>query len=199
MFFCAPASAAIPEGVRPAAAPDDVVESYAAAFPKRPGLACAPLLADHAKLCFRVWEGKERRWVTEADLTAWEADLDGLVKHVRGKSTDVMGNELEKKRIADMEAGYVQLRDGDGWAVAPFLHGDQVEAELGASARVAIPRSGVVLAWKTGSSDLDKVMAVAVREMYEAADDAVTPMVHVWRDGRFIPFGVANPTDTPSE
>ena len=64
---------------------------------------------------------------------------------------------------------------------------------------MAIPRSGVALAWPSGSSELDKVMAVAVREMYDAAEDSVTPMVHVWREGQFVPFGVANPTTPTAE
>jgi hypothetical protein len=187
--------AAIPDGVRPMAAPTDVVESYAKAFPASAPLACAPLLPEHAHLCFRVWEGKTRRWVTEADLASWQTDREALVQHVAKRSGAVLASELEQQAIPDMDAGYLQLRDGDGWAVAPFFDGPAIEQRLGAMPRVAIPRAGVVLAWPTGSAELDKVMAVAVREMYEAADDAVTPMVHVWRDGRYVPFGVANPTE----
>ncbi|MEZ4323174.1 MAG: hypothetical protein R3F61_37265 [Myxococcota bacterium] len=187
-LVCA-ALAAIPEGVRPAAAPADAPAQYEKAFPRKPGLACAPLLPEHALLCFRVWEGQKRRWVTVADLTAWQTDLDALVSHVTKGAQKVLENEPTAQKVVDMDAVYHDLRDGDGWAVAPLVAGSREKL-----VRVAIPSTGVFLTWEAGSPELDRVMAVGVREIYEASEDAVTPMVHVWRDGRFVPFVQAKPT-----
>ncbi|MCB9678396.1 MAG: hypothetical protein H6737_25055 [Alphaproteobacteria bacterium] len=189
------ALAAIPEGLRPAPAPADAPEAFAKAFPKRPGLACATLLPEHALLCFRVWEEGKRRWVTEADLTTWGTTIEGLRVHVAAKAVEVLKTEPTPQAIVDMPAGYHELRDGDGWAVAPLLQAEALAQKLhGEGTRVALPRSTVFLAWKPGDAELDRVMAVAVREMYDQADDAVTPMVHVLEGGRFVPFAQAKPT-----
>lgn len=184
---------AIPEGVRPAAAPVDAPTQYATEHPDGPGLACAPLLEAHAALCFRVWTKEKRRWVTQEDIVRWGTTVDGLVAHVTTASKGVLANEPHVERVVDMDAEYGVLRDGDGFAVAPFLHGPQLAVRFGPDVRAVIPRTGVMLAWKAGSPELDQVMAVAAREMYDTASDSVTPMVHMWRDGRFIPFGQANP------
>ena len=48
------------------------------------------------------------------------------------------------------------------------------------AADVAMPTSGVFLAWPPGSEELDQVMAVAVRELYDPADDAISDLVYRW-------------------
>jgi len=189
------ALAAIPEGLRPAAAPFDAPARYQAEFPGKSPLACAPLLPKQALLCFRVWEGGRRRWVTERDLARWRTDLDGLVAGVKSGAEEVLKTEPGRVSVVDFDGHYFELRDGDGWAAAPLLRPDLLASKLGqGSFRVAIPRAGVFLAWPTGSADLDKIMAVAVRELYESGQDAVTPMVFRAEGEGFVAFGQAKAT-----
>jgi len=47
--------------------------------------------------------------------------------------------------------------------------------------------------WGAGTPELDHVMAVGVREMYDQLDEAVSPMVHTWDGARWHAFGEAKP------
>lgn len=187
------ASAQVPEGLRPALAPADVHVRWASAHPDDPPLACEAVLAGRAALCFRVWEGKRRRFVTQADLVAWGVGVGDLVDGVRRRSEEHVGS-LVSAEVIDMPASYWIARDDDGWAIASLLHPERMSAIVGgADPRVAVPRSGVLLAWRSGSDELDKVMAVAARELWDAGDDAVTPMIFTWSAKGFAPWGQATP------
>lgn len=189
--------AAPPAGLRPIAAPADAEALYSAAQPDAAPLVC-DLLLPHLKLCFKVWEGKRRRWVTEADAIAWKTTPTGLREALAPKVAEILALNPQPMLIAGMVEQYWILSDSDGWAVAPLLDHGALAKRMGASEttpiRVAVPRAGVFLAWLPGSAEVDQVMAVAVREYYEAAEDAVTPMVYAWSGGRWRPFGTARPS-----
>lgn len=191
------ASAAPPEGLRPVAAPLDAPSQYAAhleAAGRPPAqLACGPLAAEQLLLCYRVWEGTARRWVTAADLSAWKTDLDGLRAAVVGPAQQALSG-IEQKPVEGMEGTFLQLRDGDGWAVALVLHSELVRARLGGGAvRIGVPAEGMALAWAPATPELDHVMAVGVREIYEAQPGGVTPVVLTWDGTRFAPLMEARP------
>lgn len=192
-LLVATAIAQVPHGLRPALAPPDVHTLWASAHPDDPPLACEAVLADRAMLCFRVWEGKRRRFVTQADLVAWGVGVDALVEAVRERSSERLG-ALASAEVIDMPESYWIARDDDGWSIASLLHPERLTARVGgADVRVAVPRSGVLLAWRSGSDELDKVMAVATRELWDAGDDAVTPMIFTWTPKGFAPWGQATP------
>lgn len=191
--------AEVPEGLRPMLAPPDVHERWRQARPDAPaGLACAPALDGGAQLCFRVWDGRVRRYVTTADLATWGvgvAELEGAVR--AGAKARI--EQLSAARIAgsasdDPAATYWIATDGDGWAVSALLHPEVLAGRVGGeSVRIAVPRTGVLLAWASGSADRDRILAVAAREMFESADDAVSPEVWAWTGSRFAPLMRAVP------
>jgi hypothetical protein len=190
----------VPDGLRPALAPSDVAERWAAQRPDAvAGPACSAVLDGAAQLCFRVWEGRVRRFVTTADLTSWAVDGPALMAAARERSA-VHLERFGPAEVVGSATGpggpqvYWVLEDGDGWAAGALLHAELAAGRVGGTdVRFAVPRTGVLLAWRSGSAELDRIMAVAAREMYDAADDAVTPDVFVWSAGRFVPFGRAVP------
>lgn len=188
------ALAQVPSELRPALAPPDVAERWAAAFPDAPAPpACTPVLEARAMLCFRVWEQQRRRFVTTADLARWGVEVDDLRAAVRERGRKHLSG-LTAQEVVDMPYAYLLATDGDGWTAASILNPEIVSQRVGgADVRFAVPRTGVVLAWRGGVGELDRVMAVAVRELYDDADDAVSPAVFVWTSNGFVTWGQANP------
>ena len=177
------ALAAIPEGVTPVAAPPDAPAQYAAWAAKaaRPGtLACDSLWPDQVLLCFRVAEDGKRRWVTDADLTAWNTDLPGLRTEIAGRGLARLAS-AEQRPVDGMPADFWTVRDGDGWAVAGLLHPKRLIELAGGPVLAGMPTDGILVWWRAGDADLDRIMAVAITEM--AAADGLSTVVHRW-DGR---------------
>lgn len=193
------ALAGVPDTVRPALAPVDAPQQYAALRASR-DLPADPLVCEtvwtEALLCFRVWEGKRRRWVTEGDLARWQATSEELRAAVTERSLARL-ESLETVAIEGMNATYRRLADGDGWAAAAVLHPAEVAGRLGAETVLfAAPTDQVVLAWAGGDPDTDKVIAVGVRELYDGEQGlSVTPVVQAWSDGSWRAFGEAKPAD----
>lgn len=189
------------EDLRPVLAPIDAPEGYARWRQDRglapDPLACAPAWPGTALLCFRVWEGSRRRWVTQGDLAAWGVPVEGLVTTVAEASRAVIGR-AEVVPVEGMEARYLRLVDGDGWAAVGFLHPELVAERLGGlPIRLAVPSEGVLVAWRPGGLALDKVLAVGVRELYDAQPGGVTPKILQWDGSTWLPFGEATPAAPP--
>ena len=194
-WFLTAAMAAPPAGLRPAVAPWDAVEqyaAYAAATGKSGALACEPLWPMEARVCFKLRDGNRLRWVTTDDLTAWGTTASALVEHVRANHPEIAA---EVVAIEGMDASYVRLRDGEGWAALAALDPRVVAAQLGGPPiLVAMPSEGVAVAWKPGDPAVDTVMAIGVRELYDAQPGAVSPAIHAWGAEGFALFGRAEPT-----
>lgn len=194
------AGAAVPDGVRPAVVGLDVPLAVAA-WRQREGLpadalACEPLWPGATLLCWRVWEDGRRRWVLGSDLERWAADAAALRAAVV-KAAEARLEGAERVPVGGMEASWHRHVDGD-WAAAGVLLPDALAAKVGGlPVRVGVPGDGVLVAWKGGDPDLDRVMAVGVREIFDAQPVRVTP--HVWQwDGRaWSPFGEAVPKTLP--
>lgn len=180
------ASPDLSRDLRPVAAPIDAIQRHQQARPEAGVLACQPLLREVA-LCFRAWEDKKRRWVTVDDVRAWNTDIAGLRERVAAPALAALKSEPHQAPVQGMDHQYWILQDSDGWAVSPLLHPQRLFERMGVPAstevRVAMPTSGVFLAWAPGSEELDQVMAVAVRELYDPADDAISDLVYRW-DGK---------------
>lgn len=189
------ALAGVPDGLRPVVAPLDVQQTFDrwAARSGEPGgkLACDPLWETHAMLCFRVWEEGKRRWVTTADVARWQVTVPELRAAVVEQAAARV--QLEERPIADMSASWWLLADGDGWAAAGVLAPDAVQARLGGPFRAAMPAEGVFVAWRAGDTDVDKVMAVAVAELYGQHQGPVSSIVYAWDGERWLPWGRAEP------
>lgn len=186
-----------PEGLRPVLAPVDAPESYRAWREGRglppDDLLCEPAWPGLALLCYRVWEGSRRRWVTRSDLAGWGVDLPSLHAAVADASKVSIG-AAELVGVEGMDARYLRLVDGDGWAAVGFLHPEGVAQKLGGvPIRVAVPAEGVLVAWRPDGLDLDRVMSVGVRELFDAQPGGVTPVVMQWDGRAWLPFGQATP------
>jgi hypothetical protein len=156
-------------------------------------LVCDPLWQDIALLCFRTWEGGKRRWVTASDAASWKTDAKAM-RALLALQAAAHVQRAEMVPVSGMSASYLRLVDGDGWAAALALRPDLLAERLGgAPVRVAMPAEGVLVAWKVGTPELDQVMAVGVREMYEQMKGAVSPRVVTWDGAKFVPFGQAIP------
>lgn len=190
------AAAGAPEGLRPVAASPDTPQRYAAwraAEGKAPEALACEVLWPEALVCLRVWEDGKRRWASSADLARWGVDLpaarqalaEAAARHVRSAPF---------VPIDGMEARYLRIADGDGWAAAGLLRPDLLAERLGGlPLRVAIPADSVLVAWRDQGPEVDKVMAVGVRELFERQPGPVTPKVYQWDGTRWTPFGQAVP------
>lgn len=196
-WLVAAALAGVPDGVRPVVAPLDAEARYRAWLGRSDGpaasLACEPLWEGASLLCFRVWEGSRRRWVTQADLAAWRTTTSELRAAVQSAAPEHV--ELERRPIVDMEAHWWLIRSGDGWAAAGVLAPERVAERLGGGAlRAAVPAEGVFVVWRAGDREVDHVMAVAVRELFDQAEPVgVSPLVHTWDGVAWTPWARAVP------
>lgn len=196
------ALAGIPHGLRPVAAPADVAEkARASGFTP----VCSPIVSDQVNVCFRVWEERRRRWVRPKDLAQWEVEATELLPAIRTASAERLPSLLEKHVVTGQAPGpgstYWMVRDGDGWAAGALLNVDQLQAAAGKGRiRIAIPSAGVAMLWadptRSGATpqqgaELDHILSVAVRELYERADDAVSPTVFSWNGKTLEPFATA--------
>lgn len=183
---------ALANEVVPWAAPWDVQDQYAA-FRKGRGepvvaLACDELWADTARVCFRrVDEGRLVR------LHEGEVSVPEVREAARESAATWVEAELETVPVEGMEHSYRMLRDASGKAVLGALDPRTLSAALGLPVLVALPSTSVLVAWKGGDPDLDKVMAVGVTELHAAAKDPVSPVVWGWDGERWFPFAEAKP------
>jgi hypothetical protein len=193
------AVAAVPDGVTPVLAPGDAPQQYAdwlqetGAPPVR--LACDALWAE-ALVCFKVVDGSRRRWVTEADAKNWGVDVPGLRRVVTDRARQKLAQAPKVMTVEGMpKSKYWLSAEGDGWAAAGVLAPDTLASRIGgAPLLVATPVDGVLLVWKPGDADLDRVLAVGAKEMHDASDSPVTPVVHGWDGTRWFSVVEAVPT-----
>ncbi len=193
-------SAAVPEGVVPVAAPEGVQEAYAAWLASSgapPGkLACDPVWAGRVHVCFQREHDGVRSWVTEAEAQEWGVDVSGLRAAIAAHAGDALTQGLSRVAVPDMPgAAYWQL--SGKWAASGLLRPEELTRLTGAaSVRVAAPRADVLLVWPGGDEALDTVMAVGVREIFDAAD-GLTPAVFAYSAQGWAPGFEARPASSP--
>lgn len=188
MWWVALAWAGPPPEVTPQLAPIDApaqwrelqVREHQAEDP----LACEPLWADAALLCFK----HGARWVTLGDAARWHTSVASMRAQVVAEAPAHV--VLNAKTV---EGRTYWTAEGP-WAAAGVLSGDTVAKKLGVSSIYgAAPSDGVTLFWIPGDPDLDRMMAVGARKMYDALDGSVTPLVHRWSSTGWAAFAEAKP------
>ena len=188
------ASAAVPDDVRPVVSPLDVqaqVERWRAGRGVPPvTLACTPLWAGEAQLCFRKGKGAVG-YVTVADLAAWEVDAPALVAELRQRSADKVEAQLRAVDIEGMSARYWIATGEDGWAAALVLHPDRVAQAIGSPSLFAAPADGILLAGRGGDPQVDKVVTVGVKEIHASQAGSVSTVVHRWTGAEWTPWAEA--------
>jgi hypothetical protein len=165
------ARAAPPPGtivVSPEAA--DVPELYLQQQPGASPLHCRPLVDEVVLLCFKVEQDGRRRYVTQADLSAWQTSAEELEVAAAASLTEPPWVAQEVP-----ETGRYFLAQGER-AAAVLLHPEWL-ARVGPEPVVALPARGIVLAWTPGNEELDKVVAVGARKMFEELDHPVSSVI----------------------
>jgi len=198
------AAAEVPEGVRPSVAPINMqvqVDAWRAAGDRVAGtLVCEPLWPDAALLCYRNRVGDEVQWVTDTDLIRWKETPESLKAEMVRRSAPFATSQLHTTSVSNMSAQYTFASNADGWGAAVLLHPDAVVAQSGGLLTLfAAPSYGVVLVWKGGNPELDKVMAVGVKEIYEQRSGSVSAVIHRWTGDEWRPYGEAVPRPESSQ
>lgn len=150
-------------------------------------LVCDPVV-DGLVLCFRVETAGTRRYVTEADLVAWEIDRAALREAAASALTESPLTRVE------IEGGghYWQATAAPGREGTVLLHPEWLEP-VGTDVLVAVPARGALVAWSAGDPELDKIVAVGARQMFDELDHPVSPVVLRYRGGAWTVWGQAKP------
>jgi hypothetical protein len=156
---------------------------------------CSPY-ADGIVLCFRFDDGGKRKYVTEADVVAWRADDAALVSAATARAAALDDARFERTAIADTAGGvYWVSRRGDGLDGAAFLDPRRLERIAGGPVVVAMPTASTFLFWRPDGGEVDRIVAVGVRRMADAADHPVSDRVYRWDGTRWRVWGQAVPSE----
>ena len=185
------------EPIEPIAMTSDAPSRYAAwqgeRGPPADELHCDTVWSDAIDVCYRARGGATPRWMHRSDVAALRGGADGLRSRVDVEAAAVVGRAAWV-RVGGMAHRYLSLTTPDGWAVAGLLRPDVLSKRLGGvPIRVAMPAQGLLVAWKPSCFELDRVMAVGVRELYEEQPRRLSPKVFQWDGTSWSAFGQAVP------
>jgi len=147
-------------------------------------LACRTL-AEDVLLCFRVEEGKRRRWVTQGDLVDWGLSLPQVEAKAREALTK---NPLRRQQVHGGSRHYFVVDSLPGRESLILLHPEWL-VEVGRNPVIAIPARDAVLAWNLGDDELDKIMAVGIRKLHETSDVPVSRKIMAWDGAAWVVRG----------
>ena len=135
-------------------------------------LACRALVDEVVLLCFRIEAEGKRRYITTADLAAWDTSLADLEALAASTLTE---NPL--KPIAIEGGGsYWQSAAPVGREAVVLLHPEWL-AIAGENPVVGIPSRGVVVVWSPGDDEVDTMVSVGVTQMHGSLPHPITPVV----------------------
>lgn len=159
-------------------------------------LACESLWIGVAALCASSGEGERRHILTRAAMSAAGADLVSLRAQVAAGAS-VSG--AESVAISGMTSSYLRLTGAERVS-AVALRPDLLAERLGGlPIRVALPSDGLLVAWRVGPADLDRVMAIGVAELYAQLPSKLSSKIVTWDGLRWTSFGAAVPSTPPGE
>lgn len=170
---------------------------FAARVPGLVGLAAEPAcrsVGDGLALCLVIREGAGGRRLSLADLAGWGLTLFEAERAARASAELAWeAHPAEVSSVEGMKGRYWLRMEGDGADGAAPLLPERLATAAGGSPVVAFPQHGVVLFWLPGDADFDRVMAVGVKRMAEAAAEPVSGRVYRWSGGRWEVWGEARP------
>lgn len=189
----AAARAAVPGPVVPQPLAVDRIGAYiqSAMDEGRTGLdtqpACRPFVAPLA-MCFFLEDAGQFRVITRGDVLRWGVDLEQVERLAAGALTE---NPLVRRTIEGGGA-YYEVVAPQGRESVVLLHPEWL-AVAGPEPRVALPNVGVVLVWAAGDPEVDQILAVGARKMFEQEEGALTPLVIRWDGSAYKAWGEAMP------
>ena len=157
-------------------------------------LACQPF-AEDLVTCFTVPQAAGRRMVTRQDLSAWQVQLPAVEERalagVRG------GLTAERPQSVQVEGDvrtYLLSAEGDGLDQAALFDPAALQERFaGGAFAVGIPARGVLIALPLGDRELETIVAVGVRRLWEAVEDPITPALYSWNGDAWVVWGQATP------
>jgi hypothetical protein len=189
------ASAAVPDGVTPLVTPVDLPEQVKARVGETGAIPlCESVWEGVALVCYRQRTATGSRWVTQADLAGWETDAAGLRREMVQRAESKLVTELEKIEVQGMAAHYWRATTSGGWAAAGLLNPRWLSEVVGGGpVAMAVPALDVLVAWRAGDEELDRVMAVGVHEMYTQQRGSISPRSMLWTGTAWAPYIAAQP------
>lgn len=195
----------VPDSVLPRPVSVGTSERYAAwaAARGRTGartrLACGPWL-ERLELCFTYEAAGVRRWVTEADLEAWNADRAAV--EAQARSHVETGWTEERPAFVEVEGGggsYLLSAQGDELDMAGVFLPDRLSARLGtAHPAVGMPARGVFIAFSLEDDDLAHIVTVGIRRAWDSMDEPLSPLAYRWNGSAWETWGEAKPAGSAS-
>jgi hypothetical protein len=124
-------------------------------------------------LCLRNEDMESRWWLSNAELAELGLSFEDAVLSMSPRAEAV---ELESRTVHEGSGRYWLATHSDGGAES-ILFRPELLSIVGARPAVAVPERGVLVVWNRGDAELDRIMAVGVRQMYENSDQPVSSKV----------------------
>ena len=157
--------------------------------------ACRPF-AEDLVICFTVPEGDGQRMVHQADLEAWGADL--AVVEQRAVAATKVGLTQQRPQRVPVDGDprtYLLSAEGDGLDQAALFAPAALDERCGQhGCAVGIPARGVLVAFPMGDRELETIVAVGIRRLWESLDDPITPVAYRWDGQAWVVWGEAKPS-----
>ena len=190
------AAAAPPAGLRWTIEPPAVEEAFAAEV--RAGgtvgaaavAACVPVGQELLGCAWLPVDGGGWRLASMVDVMGWGTGLKDALQAARPATRAAWAARPPERAEVDGGGGAYLLRAvGDGHDALGLLIPEVIEAAVGGPAVVAVPRAGVLLAWRPGDADLDKILAVGVRRIADEAPAVISSRIYRWDGSRWLIWG----------
>lgn len=179
------------------AEPEGVVAAYAEAATKRGRVGaaarpdCRPAF-DGLLFCLTLVTPDGWRYATVSDVKAWKMTSEQAHRQAAERLRAMsVKDRLKAQTVQGVPGAYFAARLDDGQDAAPLLVPERLAAHLGGPPVVAIPAQGALVAWVPDNPELDTVVAVGVRRMYEASDHAISPRIYRWGKDGWMVWGEA--------
>jgi len=135
-------------------------------------VACRDLDEDLV-LCLRNEDSDSRWWLSVGEMTDMGLSFDSAAGSIAARAQEVLLN----KRVVHEGTGEFWIASQGGVGAEALLFSPHLLSVVGDRPAIAVPERGVVIAWNRGDSDLDRIMAVGVRRMFEASANPVTSKI----------------------
>ena len=124
-------------------------------------------------LCLRSEDLELRWWLSHGELEEVGLSFEEAVLSMSSRAEDV---RLDPRTVHDGSGRY-WLATHSGGAAETILFRPDLLAVVGGNPAVAVPERGMVVVWNRGDAELDRVMAVGVRQIFENSTQPVSSKV----------------------
>jgi len=157
-------------------------------------LACRSF-AEGLALCFTAPQDDARRMVTLQDLSTWQVDLAAV--EASAMVGVAAGLDPQRPQVVQVEGdarSYLLSAEGDGLDQAGLFEPSTLQARfVGQAFAVGVPARGVLIAFPLGDRELETIVAVGIRRLWETVEEPITPKVYTWNSEAWVVWGQASP------